>query len=145
MVLLMGSAFSFANTSYPLPTLKQEVQFEHMLKDLRCLVCQNQNLADSSASFANDLREEVYDMVKLNKSDDEIQQAAMRAGTETLYFQLLASIIVPSLIIHTAVHKSQDAVKNVANVTLKRYGPTALGLGIIPLLPFTIDEQPWTF
>ena len=75
-----------------------------------------------------------------NKSDDEIQQAAMRAGTETLYFQLLASIIVPSLIIHTAVHKSQDAVKNVANVTLKRYGPTALGLGIIPLLPFTIDE-----
>ena len=29
---------------------------------------------------------------------------------------------------------------NVANVTLKRYGPTALGLGIIPLLPFTIDE-----
>eukprot|EP00943_MAST-04B_sp_MAST-4B-sp1_P008724 g8724.t1 len=75
-----------------------------------------------------------------SKSEDEVQQVGMRAGAETLYFQLLASIIVPSLIIHTAVHKCQAAVKNSTNVTLRRYGPTALGLAIIPLLPFTIDE-----
>ncbi len=75
-----------------------------------------------------------------NKSEDEVQQVGMRAGAETLYFQLLASIIVPSLIIHTAVHKCQAAVKKSTNVTLRRYGPTALGLGLIPLLPFTIDE-----
>jgi len=74
------------------------------------------------------------------KSEDQIKTAALRAGSETLYFQALASILVPSLIIHSAVHKSQQLVKKSANVTLKRYGPTALGLAIIPILPFTIDE-----
>ena len=78
--------------------------------------------------------------VEGGKSDDEIKMATLRAGSETLYFQALASILVPSLIIHTAVHKSQQLVKTSANVTLKRYGPTALGLAIIPILPFTIDE-----
>jgi|EP00945_MAST-04E_sp_MAST-4E-sp1_P004120 mitochondrial fission process protein 1 len=63
-----------------------------------------------------------------------------RAGIETLVFQSLASLIVPSLIIHTAVHKCQGAVKNASNVMVKRYAPTVLGLAIIPLLPFTIDE-----
>lgn len=61
-----------ANTMYPLDTMKQEAQFNHLLKDLRCLVCQNQNLADSNASVANDLRREVYDMVRSGQTDDEI-------------------------------------------------------------------------
>ena len=78
--------------------------------------------------------------VEGGKSEDQIKTAALRAGSETLYFQALASILVPSLIIHSAVHKSQQLVKTSANVTLKRYGPTALGLAIIPILPFTIDE-----
>ena len=63
-----------------------------------------------------------------------------RAGIETFVFQSLASLIVPSLIIHTAVHKAQSAVQNSSKLLLKRYGPTGLGLAIIPLLPFTIDE-----
>ncbi|ARG97235.1 cytochrome c-type biogenesis protein [Legionella micdadei] len=61
-----------ANTFYPLETAKQDAQFSHLLKELRCLVCQNQDLADSNAGLAKDLREQVYGMVKEGKSDSEI-------------------------------------------------------------------------
>lgn len=61
-----------ANTFYPLESKKQEAQFQHLLKELRCLVCQNQDLADSNASLAQDLRNQVYSMVKNGDSDSEI-------------------------------------------------------------------------
>lgn len=63
---------AFANSIYPLETTKQEAQFNHLLKDLRCLVCQNQDLADSNAELAKDLRWQVYQLVKEGKSDSEI-------------------------------------------------------------------------
>lgn len=62
----------FANSMYPLPNARQEAQFDHLLKELRCLVCQNQDLADSNAALAKDLRQQVYTMVKDEKSDTEI-------------------------------------------------------------------------
>lgn len=62
----------YSNTLYPLDTPKQDAQFTHLLRELRCLVCQNQDLADSSAGLAKDLRNEVYTLVKMGKSDDEI-------------------------------------------------------------------------
>jgi cytochrome c-type biogenesis protein CcmH len=63
---------SCANTLYPLASAKQEAQFAHLLKELRCLVCQNQDLADSNAGLAKDLREQVYGLVQEGKSDGEI-------------------------------------------------------------------------
>ena len=68
------------------------------------------------------------------------QSRTGRAFVETTTFQLVASILVPSLIIHTAVHTAQKQAKKTSIRFLKRYGPSALGLGIIPLLPFTIDS-----
>ncbi|MCW8451103.1 cytochrome c-type biogenesis protein CcmH [Legionella quinlivanii] len=62
----------YANSMYPLETERQEAQFNHLLKELRCLVCQNQDLADSHADLAKDLRQQVYVMVKDGKSDSEI-------------------------------------------------------------------------
>ena len=41
-------------------------------EDLRCLVCQNESLAGSRADFANDLRREIREQLKANKSDQEI-------------------------------------------------------------------------
>lgn len=61
-----------ANRIYPLDSLKKEAQFTHLLKNLRCLVCQNQDLADSNAELAKDLRLQVYELVKEGKSDNEI-------------------------------------------------------------------------
>lgn len=67
------SCFAQANSTYPLATAKQDAQFHYLLKDLRCLVCQNQDLADSNAELAIDLRNQVYQMVKEGKSDSEIR------------------------------------------------------------------------
>ncbi|MGQ3892415.1 cytochrome c-type biogenesis protein [Legionella sp. CNM-4043-24] len=61
-----------ANSFYPLENAKKEAQFQHLLKELRCLVCQNQDLADSNASLARDLRDQVYQMVRDGESDSDI-------------------------------------------------------------------------
>ena len=49
-----------------------EARYKRLIAELRCLVCQNQNLADSNAELATDLRNETYSMVKAGKTDEEI-------------------------------------------------------------------------
>lgn len=70
--MLLFANFSNANSMYPLNSAKEEAQFNHLLKELRCLVCQNQDLADSNAQLAKDLRSQVYQLVQDGKSDTEI-------------------------------------------------------------------------
>lgn len=72
LIIYLLMPITFANSLYPLPTARQEVQFEYLLKELRCLVCQNQDLADSNAELAKDLRNQVYNLVKEGQSDSEI-------------------------------------------------------------------------
>ena len=53
---------------------------------MRCLVCQNQNLADSDAPLAQDLRQEIYNMMQAGRTDDEIKQFLIdRYGDFVLY------------------------------------------------------------
>lgn len=49
-----------------------EARFKVLVNELRCLVCQNQNLADSNAELAQDLRKEVYQMIQSGQSNEEI-------------------------------------------------------------------------
>lgn len=51
---------------------QQEARYQQLIDELRCLVCQNQNLADSNAELAQDLREQVYTMIQKGDSNDEI-------------------------------------------------------------------------
>ena len=67
-----------------------DIEFEGRLKrlesELRCLVCQNQTLADSNAPLAEDLRREVRALATSGKSDDEIRQYLVaRYGDFVLY------------------------------------------------------------
>ena len=52
------------------PTL--QARFEQITKDLRCLVCQNESIADSNAELAGDLRRQVQELLLAGKSDDAI-------------------------------------------------------------------------
>jgi len=55
-------------------------------EELRCLVCQNQNIADSNAELAQDLRREIRGMIKDGKSDKEIIDfMVVRYGDFVLY------------------------------------------------------------
>jgi cytochrome c-type biogenesis protein CcmH len=47
-------------------------RFESIAKELRCLVCQNESIADSNAELAVDLRRQVREMLVAGKSDDAI-------------------------------------------------------------------------
>jgi cytochrome c-type biogenesis protein CcmH len=63
-----------------------EQHFKDLIAELRCLVCQNQSLADSDAELAHDLRAEVYEMVQEGKSDAEIVEFLVaRYGDFVLY------------------------------------------------------------
>lgn len=55
-------------------------------EDLRCLVCQNESLAGSHADLANDLRQEIREMMKAGKSDKEVVDfLVQRYGDFVLY------------------------------------------------------------
>lgn len=47
-------------------------RFEHIAAQLRCLVCQNESIADSNVELASDLRRQVREMLLAGKSDDAI-------------------------------------------------------------------------
>jgi cytochrome c-type biogenesis protein CcmH len=49
-----------------------EDQFRELIAELRCLVCQNQSLADSDAELAHDLRQEVYELMQQGQGDTQI-------------------------------------------------------------------------
>ncbi len=49
-----------------------EKRLQALSKELRCLVCQNETLADSQAGLAEDLRREIREQIKAGKSDEEI-------------------------------------------------------------------------
>jgi cytochrome c-type biogenesis protein CcmH len=49
-----------------------EKRLQGLSEELRCLVCQNQNIADSNAELAQDLRREIRGMIQAGKTDKEI-------------------------------------------------------------------------
>jgi len=55
-------------------SVKQEIRYKKMIDQLRCLVCQNQNLAGSDAPLAKDLRDITANMIKKGSSDQEIKE-----------------------------------------------------------------------
>ena len=83
-LLLAGGALGIDAERLEDPALQQ--RYEHLTHELRCLVCQNETIADSTASLAADLRREVREMMKAGKSDAEIRDfLTARYGDFVLY------------------------------------------------------------
>lgn len=57
---------------YKFDSPRQERDYKELTAELRCLVCQNQDIADSNAELAQDMRHKVYQMLKEGKSKQEI-------------------------------------------------------------------------
>ena len=65
---------------------ENEQRIRQLEEKLRCLVCQNQSLADSNAELAGDLRKQVRDQVAAGRSDEEIVgYLVQRYGDFVLY------------------------------------------------------------
>ena len=60
--------------------------YEYLLEEIRCLVCQNQSLADSNAELAQDLRSEIVAMIRAGKNEKDIKAFLVeRYGDFVLY------------------------------------------------------------
>ena len=70
--LLLTTSALAQTDRYVFDTDEQAVRFEELTKELRCPKCQNQNIADSDAIVAKDLRERVVELVKEGNTKDEV-------------------------------------------------------------------------
>ena len=67
-------------------TLAEEARFHDLTLQLRCVMCQNQSLADSNAQIAHDLRREVFELMRAGRTDAEIKAFLVeRYGEFVLY------------------------------------------------------------
>jgi len=96
---ILFSASAFAIDPLPFKDHTEELRFQALTKQLRCLVCQNESLADSNAPLAADLRRDVFEQMQAGKSDEEIKawltarysdfvlyDPPLHAGTMLLWF-----------------------------------------------------------
>jgi cytochrome c-type biogenesis protein CcmH len=85
-LLVLTGATALAQEPPVFDSPEQEARFAELTTELRCTVCQNQNLADSDAPLAQDLRQEIYEMITAGRSDEEIKTFLVeRYGDFELY------------------------------------------------------------
>lgn len=82
LVLLAGASPALAQSSLPpaayanrpLPDAAQEEQAQALMHTLRCLVCQNQTIADSNAEMAGDMRALVRERIAAGEEPEAVRR-----------------------------------------------------------------------
>jgi cytochrome c-type biogenesis protein CcmH len=83
---LTFSLHAFAIDPLPFQNNAQRLRFQHLTRELRCMVCQDESLLASNADFARQLRRQIFDMMQQGKSDAEIKDwLVARYSTFILY------------------------------------------------------------
>ncbi len=86
LLLSFALPLQAAIEAYEFDSAEMEADYNQLIDELRCLVCQNQNLADSDADLAKDLRRETYEMLQQGKSQREVMDFMVeRYGDFVLY------------------------------------------------------------
>lgn len=73
-LLLAGATLAVAEVDAPLADPARETRARELMKEVRCVVCQAQSIAESDAGIAVDLRRLIREEIADGKSDDEIRQ-----------------------------------------------------------------------
>jgi cytochrome c-type biogenesis protein CcmH len=107
---------------YKFDTEQQEDTYKELIEELRCLVCQNQNLADSNAELALDLRRQVKDMVTAGQDRDQVvdymvsrygdfvmYRPPMRTSTLLLWFGPLLLLLIGLVALVVIVRRQRAA------------------------------------
>ena len=127
ILALLISNFAFGGEAQPLtedPAL--EARLKSMSQELRCLVCQNSTLADSSAPLAEDLRKEIRSQMRQGKSDKEVvdylvarygdfvrYRPPVNNSTALLWFGPFLLLIIGSFVLYRVLkkHAGSDDIK----------------------------------
>lgn len=104
-----------------------EARLKHLAVELRCLVCQNQTLADSNAPLAEDLRREVREMIAKNMSDEEIidflvsrygdfvlYRPPLKATTTLLWVGPFVLLVIGAVALATALKRRGERLADAA-------------------------------
>lgn len=94
-VLLMTLSWCAFAQSQPITSVQpiefrdsaEEKRFRALTEELRCVMCQNQSLADSNALIAQDLRQEILRMMREGKSNEQIKQFLVARYSEFVLYK----------------------------------------------------------
>ena len=122
MTLMLVPAWAGPVVTYQFESEEQEALFNRLSNELRCLVCQNQSIADSNADLARDLREEIYGMLQKGKSEQEIvdfmvarygdfvlYRPPMKPTTYVLWFGPAIALLAGFFVVVRIVRKQKQA------------------------------------
>jgi len=121
-LLIITSSFnSFAIEVYEFKNDEQRELYQDLTKELRCLVCQNQNLADSDADLARDLKDQVAEFVINNQDKDTIlaymiqrygdfvtYNPPLNASTFFLWFSPFLVLLIGAVILVINIRKKHN-------------------------------------
>lgn len=86
LVLGMTASYAVKIEFHSFENKAQEALYLQLIAELRCVKCQNQNLAESNAELATDMREKTYDMIiKGGSREDVVNYMTARYGDFVLY------------------------------------------------------------
>ena len=127
ILVLLISNFAFAGEAMPLAEDSAlEARLKAMSHELRCLVCQNSTLADSSAPLAEDLRKEIRAQMRAGKSDKEVvdylvarygdfvrYRPPVNNSTALLWFGPFLLLIIGGFVLYRVLkkHAGSDEIK----------------------------------
>jgi cytochrome c-type biogenesis protein CcmH len=126
VIALIFASFSAlaAIDTYEFSSEEQRARFYYLSTELRCPKCQNQNIADSNAPIANDLRREIYRMLQEGRSNEEVvdfmvdrygefvrYRPALTAQTAVLWFAPAVFVVTGLLVIVVMLRRRQKVFK----------------------------------
>lgn len=114
-------------------SVEQEARYRGLIAELRCLVCQNQSLAESDADLARDLRDQTYTMIREGRSDREVVDFMVGRYGEFVLYRPPVTITTALLWFGPALLVTLGAVIVVIQVRRRGRRPGVVGL--------TADEE----
>jgi cytochrome c-type biogenesis protein CcmH len=87
LCLIACSASANQDDLYTFQKVGDSQRYQTLIKEIRCVVCQGSNIADSNAPLATDLRNKVYEMVVAEQSDDDIKNYLVKRYGEFILYK----------------------------------------------------------
>ncbi len=72
VVMFLSCGVNASIDAYDFDNAEQEIEFRQLMQELRCPKCQNQNIADSNAGLAKDIKDRSFELLKQGKSKHQI-------------------------------------------------------------------------
>ena len=125
LVSLCFGGLLVAKEAQPNEDPQIEQRMKALTQQVRCLVCQNETLADSRADLAEDLRKQIREQMKAGKSDQEIlafltqrygdfvlYNPPVRATTYLLWFGPFALLIGGTAVLYLYLRHRRELIKD---------------------------------